>query len=263
MNLLLDTLLVAQDTIAAAKILPHDIVVVDSLALSKQTIKDIAEATKDEPSWTDKVQAYSALAGIVVGVIAGLLAWLSYRSTIRQQQDQINDQQQEINSLAVIADRLEAQVNLGKEKRRNEIKPYLRLKESFSPYTIDSSKLSLLKTVKDVEVECQRLNFFLNVEKNPAFNVRLVDPINPIIIKAFVDFPESKEIRVGSFLVTLYINKDVDLRTADYSLLFQYKDIDGNEYLQEAFSKPPRSNPRVQAFEFDNPVLLKAVTVSV
>ncbi|MFD3003089.1 hypothetical protein ACFS7Z_22190 [Pontibacter toksunensis] len=103
MNLYVETLAIAQYTLAAVNPSQASVTGVDSLVMSKQALKAIIEATKDEPSWTDKAQAYTTMFGTLVAIVTGVLAWFSYRSTIKQQQDQINDQQKELDSLAMIA----------------------------------------------------------------------------------------------------------------------------------------------------------------
>lgn len=127
----------------------------DSLFISKQALNVLVEAAKSEPSWTDQVQAYSAAGGIIVGIIAGLLAWLSYRSTIKQQQGQITEQQEQLNALAKIAEGLTRQVNESKVRRRLEIRPNLTLFGKSYPFGSNYFSI-VVENTGDVatDVEC-------------------------------------------------------------------------------------------------------------
>lgn len=218
-----DSLTIVQDTIAAVTPVIPEATSVDSLILSKQALVAIIEATtNNEPPWTDSTQAFAAIittiatiVATVAAVVAGYYGWKSYKNTIKQQQDQIDDQQKQLDSLVKIAQGMTDQLNHSREVRRLQIRPNLMLKkDSFS-----GNKFSVIvENTGDTATDLILFN--------------MDDLICTIGDGAKVLYREKSQ----KFEVSY---KDVTRADGHSHFLFKvyYTDRDGNEYVQTIFGQ--------------------------
>lgn len=214
--ILLDTLVAAPDTVAALSILASDTLAAapsmasaDTLALDRANLAAAGTIT-DEPSITDWLQAGAAVVGTLAAVFAGIFAYLSYRGTIKQQQDQLDEQQKELSALTSIAEGLVMQNNQSIKRRRFEIKPNLTLvTKSYSGHQFAVVVENVGETATDLKVH----NIY-------GFDCSISDGTTTMYNRE----RKTIEVRMGSQNISKILNM--------FDIRIYFTDKDQNEYVQ-------------------------------
>jgi hypothetical protein len=185
------------------------------LLVAKLPLISFAQSTppRDMPNWADQVSAWSTMAATVFAALGAFLAWRSYKHSMTKQQEQLNEQQSQIDKLALIAERLDKQHQLDQEKLLRQFRPFLQIEElylanrdlySFRLYNngYTASKFWIVSDSDNIE---------LVLTSKPNFEVKHGNPFD---------------------LKFMLKDKESDLHSQSFIIRISYLDIEHNKYQQ-------------------------------
>jgi hypothetical protein len=230
--LLLDTLTVAKDTFnTISPLVPESSNVIDSIVLSKQALEAIKEISINDASATDWIQAITAVVGGIVAFGALIYAHKSYKTTVRQQQDQINDQQNQINKLSDIAINLYEQRKEARERHLSEIRPNLHFCDP--SYNINNINLLITNTGSTATNVWLEVPDDVGIVKNPNSSDK--EEVKRLICyfkEGDTILYSHKSYNIICEVCRLNLENTDANGIKDFSFNIHYIDKDGNKYYQ-------------------------------